>query len=114
MIGVEFGGAELSKGERQKMALARVFYRNSPIFILDEPTAAVDSKSTSEIFRNIENISKKQSALIISHNFATLRRADKIIFIKHGEISEEGAHEELMENNGEYRVLYEQQKGEYE
>ena len=54
--GVEFGGAELSKGERQKMALSRVFYRNLPIFILDEPTAAIDSQSTSQIFRNIENV----------------------------------------------------------
>lgn len=114
MIGVEFGGAELSKGERQKMALARVFYRNSPIIVLDEPTAAIDSKSTSEIFRNIENISDKQSMLIISHNFATLRRANKIIYLEHGEIIEEGTHEELMENKKMYSVLYDQQKEEYE
>ncbi len=114
MIGVEFGGAELSKGERQKMALARVFYRNSSVFVLDEPTAAVDSKSTSEIFRNIESVSDKQSMLIISHNFATLRRADKIIFIEDGEIIEEGSHDELMDKKGKYSVLYEEQKGEYE
>ena len=114
MIGVEFGGAELSKGERQKMALARVFYRNSPIFVLDEPTAAIDSKSTSEIFRNIENISDKQSMLIISHNFATLRRANKIIFLDKGEIIEEGSHEELMASDKTYSELYDQQKGEYE
>lgn len=114
MIGVEFGGAELSKGERQKMALARVFYRNSPIFILDEPTAAIDSKSTSEIFRNIEDISDKQSMLIISHNFATLRRANKIIFIENGKIEEEGSHEKLMKDKKTYSILYKQQKGEYE
>jgi len=114
MIGVEFGGAELSKGERQKMALARVFYRDSLIYILDEPTAAIDSKSTSEIFRNIENISKKQSALIISHSFATLRRADKIILLEHGNIIEEGTHEELMKVKGDYSTLYMQQKEEFE
>ncbi len=114
MIGVEFGGAELSKGEKQKMALARVFYRDAKIFVLDEPTAAVDSSSTSEIFRNIEKISDKQSVLIISHNFAALRRANKIVMIEHGKIEEEGTHEELMANNGEYKKLYEQQKGEYE
>jgi ATP-binding cassette subfamily B protein len=114
MIGVEFGGAELSKGERQKMALSRVFYRNSSIFVLDEPTAAIDSKSTSEIFRNIEAISDKQSMLIISHNFATLRRANKIIFLDNGEIIEEGSHDELMKAKKTYSELYEQQKGEYE
>lgn len=114
MIGVEFGGAELSKGERQKMALARVFYRDSPIFILDEPTAAIDSKSTSEIFRNIEAIPDIQSMLIISHNFATLRRANKIIFIDNGEIVEQGSHDELMKAKKTYSELYDQQKGEYE
>ena len=114
MIGIEFGGAELSKGERQKMALARVFYRNSPIFVLDEPTAAIDSKSTSEIFRNIEAISDRQSMLIISHNFATLRRANRIIFIEDGKMIEEGSHEELMKNKGTYSILYKQQKKEYE
>jgi ATP-binding cassette subfamily B protein len=114
MIGIEFGGAELSKGERQKMALARVFYRNSPIFVLDEPTAAIDSKSTSEIFRNIEAVSDKQSMLIISHNFATLRRANKIIFIEDGKIVEEGSHKELIKNKGTYSILYKQQKKEYE
>jgi ATP-binding cassette subfamily B protein len=114
MIGVEFGGAELSKGERQKMALARVFYRDSQIFVLDEPTAAIDSKSTSKIFRSIETISKKQSMLIISHNFATLRRANKIIFLDDGKIIEEGNHDELIQNKKLYSKLYEQQKGEYE
>lgn len=114
MIGVEFGGAELSKGERQKMALARVFYRDSPIYILDEPTAAIDSKSTSAIFRNIEAIPDKQSMLIISHNFATLRRANKIIFLDNGKIIEEGSHDKLMKDKKTYSELYQEQKGEYE
>ncbi len=114
MIGVEFGGEELSKGERQKIALARVFYRDPKIFVLDEPTAAVDSQSTSKIFRNIEKISKEQSAFIISHNFATLRRADEILVLDHGKIIGHGSHEELMGQNGLYKTLYDEQRGEYE
>ncbi len=114
MIGVEFGGEELSKGERQKMAIARVFYRDANIFVLDEPTAAVDAPSASEIFRNIENLSEDKSALIISHNFATIRRANKIIVLEHGEIVEEGTHDELVVKDGLYNNLYNQQKSEYE
>jgi ABC-type multidrug transport system fused ATPase/permease subunit len=81
---------------------------------LDEPTAAIDSKSTSEIFRNIEAIPNTQSMLIISHNFATLRRANKIIFLDDGQIIEEGNHDELMKAKKKYSELYDQQKGEYE
>jgi ATP-binding cassette subfamily B protein len=113
MIGVEFGGEELSKGERQKMALARVFYRNADVFVLDEPTAAVDAPSASEIFRNIESLPENKSALIISHNFATIRRATKIIVLEHGQIIEEGTHEKLVEVQGLYNQLYNQQKSEY-
>ena len=114
MIGVEFGGQELSKGERQKMALARVFYRDASIYVLDEPTAAVDAQSASQIFRNIETLPENTSALLISHNFATIRRASKIIVLEHGKTIEEGTHEELVANNGLYNELYNQQKSEYE
>lgn len=113
MIGVEFGGEELSKGERQKMALARVFYRDADIFVLDEPTAAVDAPSASEIFRNIESLPESKSALIISHNFATIRRANKIIVLEQGQIIESGVHEELVKADGLYNRLYNQQKSEY-
>jgi len=114
MIGVEFGGQELSKGERQKMALARVFYRDARVYVLDEPTAAVDAQSASQIFRNIETLPENTSALLISHNFATIRRASKIIVLEHGKTIEEGTHEELVANNGLYNELYNQQKSEYE
>lgn len=113
MIGVEFGGEELSKGERQKMALARVFYRDAKVYVLDEPTAAVDAPSASEIFRNIENLPEDKSALLISHNFATIRRANKIVVLEHGKIVEEGTHDELVDKNGLYNSLYNQQKNEY-
>jgi ABC-type multidrug transport system fused ATPase/permease subunit len=114
MLGVEYGGEELSKGERQKMALARVFYRESKVLILDEPTAAVDAPSASQIFRNIEQIDSSKSILLISHNFATLRRADKIILLDNKTIAEMGTHDELMLKSQIYAKLYNDQKNEYE
>jgi len=113
MIGVEFGGEELSKGERQKMALARIFYRNSNFTILDEPTASVDAASASKIFENIRKMDKEKSALLISHNFATIKLADRIILIEHGKILEEGTHTELMDLNGTYACLYKQQEKDF-
>ncbi|MEI8339362.1 MAG: ABC transporter ATP-binding protein [bacterium] len=113
-IGLEFGGKELSKGEKQKLALARTFYRDADIYILDEPTAAVDSPSASRIFRNIENLPSDKSVLLISHNFATLRRADKIILLEDQSIVEMGTHEELMAKSELYAGMYNEQKSEYE
>jgi ATP-binding cassette subfamily B protein len=113
-IGLEFNGKELSKGEKQKLALARTFYRDADFYILDEPTAAVDSPSASRIFRNIENLPADKSVLLISHNFATLRRADKIILLEDQSIVEMGTHEELMAKSQLYAGMYNEQKNEYE
>lgn len=112
-IGVEFGGEELSKGERQKMALTRIFYRNSNFTILDEPTASVDAASASKIFENIRKMDKEKSALLISHNFATIKLADRIILMEHGKILEEGTHTELLAQNGTYAELYRQQEKDF-
>ncbi|MFA6430119.1 MAG: ABC transporter ATP-binding protein [Candidatus Paceibacterota bacterium] len=113
VIGVEFGGEELSKGERQKMALARVLYRNSNFTILDEPTASVDAHSASIIFENLRNMAKEKSAMFISHNFGTIKSADRIILMEHGKILEEGTHTELMKLNGAYACLYKQQEKDF-
>jgi ATP-binding cassette subfamily B protein len=113
VIGVEFGGEELSKGERQKMALARILYRNSNFTILDEPTASVDAHSASKIFENLRKMPKEKSALLISHNFATIKLSDRIILIEHGKILEEGTHKELIKLNGTYACLYKQQEKDF-
>ncbi len=107
-IGTEFqGGVELSKGQKQKLALARVLYRDAPIIILDEPTAAIDALSEDTIFRNLRNNHKHQTRIIISHKFSNVRDADKIILIEHGRIIEQGSHDELMSiENGKYRELF--------
>lgn len=110
-VGTEFrGGVELSKGQKQKLVLARVFYRNPAIMILDEPTAAIDALSEDAIFKTLQKDHAQQTRIIISHKFSNVREADKIILIEHGAIIEEGSHDELMElSQGRYRQLFELQ-----
>jgi ATP-binding cassette subfamily B protein len=107
-VGTEFkGGIELSKGQKQKLALARVFYRNAPIMILDEPTAAIDALSEDTIFKNLKNNHANQTRIIISHKFSNVRDADHIILIEHGKIIEQGNHEKLMKKRkGKYKELF--------
>jgi ABC-type multidrug transport system fused ATPase/permease subunit len=113
MIGVEFGGIEPSKGQRQKLAIARALYRQPKILILDEPTASIDSESASIIFQEIENLPKSTSAVLISHNFATLKKADQIIVLDRGQIIEQGTYLDLVKKGGRYSVAYEQQRKEH-
>jgi ABC-type multidrug transport system fused ATPase/permease subunit len=90
-VGTEFrGGVELSKGQKQKLVLARVFYRDAPIVILDEPTAAIDALSEDAIFKALRQNHNNQTRIIISHKFSNVREADKIILIEHGKIIEQG------------------------
>ena len=111
LIGKEFrGGVELSKGQNQKMVLARTLYRNTPLVVLDEPTAAVDALSEDHIFKALRNNHKDQTRIIISHKFSNVRDADKIILIEHGRIIEQGSHAELMKiTDGKYKELFELQ-----
>lgn len=110
-VGTEFrGGVELSKGQKQKLVLARVFYRNPAILILDEPTAAIDALSEDAIFKTFQKDHANKTRIIISHKFSNVRESDKIILIEHGAIIEEGSHEQLMEiGQGRYRQLFELQ-----
>lgn len=110
-VGTEFrGGVELSKGQKQKLALARVLYRNAPIIILDEPTAAIDALSEDTIFKSLRENHTDQTRIIISHKFSNVRDADTIILVEHGTIIEQGSHSELMSiNNGRYKELFELQ-----
>lgn len=107
MLGKTFeGGIELSGGQWQKVALARAFFRNAPILVLDEPTAAIDAKAESEIFGRVEKLSKDKTVIIISHRFSTVRNADKIYVIENGQIIESGSHSELMKQSGQYSTLF--------
>lgn len=109
-IGTDFGGVKFSGGQSQKMALARTFYRKAPIVILDEPTAAVDTESEIEIFKTLDTLGDKTTAIFISHDMATIGRASRIIVLDKGSVIEDGNHESLMKTQGgKYRRMYEEQ-----
>ena len=102
-------GTEPSGGQWQRVALARAFYRNANVIILDEPTSAIDAQAEYKIFNSIFEHYKNKTALIVSHRFSTVRRADRIIVLDEGKIIEEGTHKELMKNNNLYHDLFSKQ-----
>lgn len=107
MLGREFTeGVEPSVGQWQKLALARTFYRDPNVLILDEPTSAIDAEAEAKIFEKLENLPDNRSVILISHRFSTVRQADKIVIIENGAIKENGTHEELIKLNGTYAKLF--------
>lgn len=99
-------GIDLSGGQWQKLALARAFFRNAPILVLDEPTSAIDAKAEYEIFEKVQKLQTDKTVLIISHRFSTVRNADRILVLDEGRIIEEGSHEKLMKDKGLYEELF--------
>jgi ATP-binding cassette subfamily B protein len=100
------GGIRPSTGQWQKIALARMFYRDPPLLIFDEPTATIDAISEYRIFNRIYKFFKNKTVIIVSHRFSTVRNADRIIVLSKGRITEQGSHSELMEKNGTYAKMF--------
>jgi len=106
-------GAELSGGQWQRIAAARGFYRVAPLLIMDEPTAALDARAEYALFSSIRTLARDRSVLIITHRLASVRQADRIYVLAHGQVIEAGTHEELMELGGQYAELYTLQAAQY-
>lgn len=113
-LGTRFdGGADLSGGEWQKLALARAYLREAQVLVLDEPTASLDAKSEHEVFHRFAELTRGKMAMLISHRFSTVRMADKIFVLQGGRIAEEGPHDQLMQNGGRYAEMFELQAASY-
>ena len=106
-------GVELSGGERQKLAIVRAIYKDAPIVILDEPTAALDPIAENEVYTNFDKLVGKKTAIYISHRMSSTRFCDRIVVFEDGAIVEIGSHDELMKNGGIYARMFSAQANFY-
>jgi len=105
---------ELSIGEWQKIAMARAFFKDAPIIVLDEPTSSLDPIAEYEIFKNFRDITKGKTAIIVSHRFSTVKMADFIYVMEKERIVEQGSHSDLMALNGKYAQMFKKQASNYQ
>lgn len=106
-------GVEFSGGQTQRLMLARALYKNAPILVLDEPTAALDPIAENDIYQKYNDMTHGRTSFFISHRLASTRFCDRIIFVDSGKIAEEGTHDELLKNGGGYAYLFEVQSKYY-
>ena len=107
-------GVLFSGGQTQRLMLARALYKDGPILMLDEPTAALDPIAENDIYRKYNDMTAGKTSMFISHRLASTRFCDRIIFVADGHITEEGTHESLLALGGEYAKLFEVQSRYYQ
>lgn len=114
LLGPEFlGGSDLSGGQWQRIALARAFYRDAPLLILDEPTAALDARAEAALFERVRDLQQDRTVVLISHRFSSVRGADRIYVLDRGRVVETGSHDELVRLGGQYAEMYDLQASAY-
>lgn len=109
----EFDGTDLSGGQWQRIAIARGFYRNSDIIVLDEPTASIDPIEESAIYKKFVEVANEKTAIIVTHRMGSAKIAKRIVVMKEGKIVETGSHDELVNSGGVYAQMYSAQAGWY-
>ena len=109
----EIDGTELSGGQWQKLAIARAFYGDGDVIILDEPTAALDPMAEQEIYNQFDRLRKDKTTIFVSHRLSSATVASKILVLEYGRIIEEGNHTELMAKKGRYWELFTTQASRY-
>ncbi len=103
---IDENGLVLSGGQQQKLILARALYKDAPILVLDEPTAALDPIAEHQVYESFHNFAREKTALFISHRLASTRFCDEILLLRGGELRERGSHKELIRHNGEYAEMF--------
>lgn len=114
LLGKEFSGKELSFGEWQKLAIARLLFRNSEIIVMDEPTASLDPESEYEVFQRLIQMFESKAVLLITHRLSSVKMCDKILVLENGMVVEAGTHAALMEQNGRYHHMFSLQASGYQ
>ncbi|MEG0308013.1 MAG: ABC transporter ATP-binding protein [Clostridium sp.] len=109
MLSREFDGIDLSGGQWKKIAIARGFYRNHNMIVLDEPTAAIDPANETKVYKKFANMAHGKTAIIVTHRLGSAKIADRIVVMDNGKIDEIGSHDELIIRNGKYANMYEAQ-----
>ena len=114
LYNVGIKGVEVSGGEAQKIAIARALYKNAPFIILDEPTSALDPMAEYEIYSGFDRLIQDRMAVYISHRMSSCRFCERIIVLKDGQVQEQGTHEELMDHDGIYAMMWNAQAQNYQ